>query len=92
MSKINFLRYDDEQWNRIAVNLDIDANRLRASEYLPIFQDSGFDFIEIQNTIDDECINLIKTKTVPLAEKFRGMDVADLATTSSIVVATPRRW
>lgn len=91
ISKINFLRYDDEQWNQIAVNLDIDTNRLRASEYLPIFQDSGFDLIEIQNTVDDACVNLIKTKTVPLAEKFRGMDIADLATTSSIVVATPRR-
>lgn len=91
IAKVNFLRYDDEQWSRYTDGWAPYVNRLRASEYLPIFEDCGLDVLEIQNTIDDGCVNLIKTGALPLAEKFRSMATTDLATTGSIIVAVPRR-
>ena len=91
ISMINFLRFDDTEWNRYANNRFAYVNRLRSSEYPPIFSDSGFEILDVQNEIDDECVKQIETGALPLAERFRNMAVQDLATTSTTIVAAPSR-
>ena len=85
---IDLLRFNDRQWNR--TDRLTHTNRLRASEYLPLFQNAGLDLLTVNNTVDDECVNLIQTGAFPLAQRFRGYPAHDLATLDSIITAVPR--
>ena len=62
-------------------------NQLRSSQYLPIFEAAGFEILNVERRIEDELVDSIKTGTLPLAERYRGMPIPDLATTSSLIVA-----
>ena len=86
---IDLLRFSDHQWLRN--DRLTHTNRLRVSEYLPLFQNVGLDILTVKDTVDDECVNLIKTGAFPLAQRFNGYSAHDLATLDSIVTAVPRR-
>lgn len=88
LSAINFLRFDNPQWNK-HIRLTR-VNGLRALEYLPIFKNAGLDILTVNNTVDDECLNLIKSGELPLAQRFSGYQAHDLATLDSLIVAVPR--
>ena len=85
----NFLRFDDEEWNRYAGNRFAYVNRLRSSQYPPIFESSGLEIRGVAASVDAECRDLIASGALPLAEEFRGMSASDLATTATIIVAAP---
>lgn len=87
IGKCNFLRFDDDEWNRRAGNRFAYLNRLRGSQYLPLFEASGFEIRGVTATIDGECRDSISSGALPLAEKFRGMPASDLAATTTTIVA-----
>ena len=89
ISRINFLRFTDTEWERLAGNRFMYMNRLRASDYLSLFTGSGLEILEVQSVVDEECRALVESDKLPLAAKFRHMPGADLATVSQLVVARP---
>ena len=89
IGKCNFLRFDDEEWNGYAGNRFVYVNRLRSSQYPPIFEASGLEIRSIAASVDSESRDLIASGALPLAKEFRGMSASDLATTTTIIVAAP---
>ena len=89
ISRINFLRFTDAGWERLAGNRFMYMNRLRASQYLALFADSGLEVLNVQGVVDEEGRALVESGELPLAAKFRQLSASDLATTSQLVVASP---
>jgi predicted fused transcriptional regulator/phosphomethylpyrimidine kinase len=54
ISSINFLRYSDEEWEKIAGNQFAYCNRMRASDYLALFREAGFDVLRMETQKDEE--------------------------------------
>lgn len=81
ISAINFLKFSDRSWNRIAGNQFAYCNRLRASDYKRIFEASGFVIAQFELEVDAESLQLLQAG-FKLAEKFVSYEVEDLATTT----------
>jgi hypothetical protein len=57
IAQINFLKFSDSEWNQIAGNEFAYCNRLRASDYLKLFQRLGFAVKKIETSTDQESLN-----------------------------------
>ena len=90
ISRINFLRFDDAKWKRYAGNQFMYMNRLRASEYVQMFENSGFLIRDISTVVDSHCLDVVRSGGVPLAGRFLDMEAEDLATTKLVVVGVPK--
>ena len=80
ITTINFLKYSEEEWVKIAGNEFAYCNRLRASDYFALFRKAGFDVCRKEALIDDEARERLKDGFV-VDEKFRGYGVDDLCVT-----------
>ena len=80
ITKINFLRYSEKEWEKIAGNQFAYCNRLRASEYLGLFEASGFDVCRKEVQEDKEARESMRSGFV-VDEKFRDYSVDDLCVT-----------
>ena len=80
ITSINFLRYSEAEWNRIAGNQFAYCNRLRASDYFALFKDAGFDVCRFETKEDEEALEAMRNGFV-VDEKFRGYNVNDLCVT-----------
>ena len=87
ISRINFLQFNDKQWDRYAGNHFMYMNRLRSSDFLRLFRECGFECQHIKTVVDDHGLKLIETGELPLAEEFQDRDITDLATTSTLIAA-----
>jgi len=54
ISRINFLQYSEHHWQRIAGNEFAYCNRMRASDYISLFEQGGFDVCRCETEEDDE--------------------------------------
>lgn len=81
ISRINFLRFSDNDWTNIAGNQFAYCNRLRASDYLNLFNEVGFDIIHMEKGIDENSMNKIQDG-FKVNEKFNSYNLEDLCTTS----------
>ena len=88
ITSINFLRYSDEEWDKIAGNEFAYCNRLRASDYLTLFKKFGFDVCRYETELDDEARHSF-VNGFAVHEKFREYSVDDLST-SQLRVALKR--
>ncbi len=91
ISRLNFLRYSEEEWEGLAGNRFMYMNRLRASDYLSIFADAGLELLDVNSEVDDEASGLIESGGLPLDARFAGRPSEDLATTEILVLAGPAR-
>lgn len=91
ISPVNFLRFTDAEWNRLAGNRFMYMNRLRASDYLLLFEECGLEVLDVNCTVDEESRRLLESGGFRLDEQFRGKSVSDLATTQLLVVARPKQ-
>ncbi len=89
ISCVNFLRFSEAEWERLAGNRFMYMNRLRASDYLALFADSGLEVLDVSSAVDEESLKLIESGGLPLDERFTGKTVEDLATTELLLVARP---
>ncbi len=89
ISPVNFLRYSEAEWDRLAGNRFMYMNRLRASDYLAIFEAAGLTLLDVSSVVDDEALGLIDSGGLPLDGRFEGRTSEDLATTEMLVVARP---
>ena len=88
ISSINFLRFDARQWDKIAGNKYAYLNRLRAPEYLDLFNDAGFDPVAIRPTVD-EAAKAVLEQPFPLDQRFQDFSPDDLCT--AFLLLLPRK-
>jgi hypothetical protein len=86
ISPWHFLRYDDAAWHRWNPAMHY-QNRLRHSDYRGLFEDAGFTVLEEKATLPEGAEGAVRQ--IPLAPRFEGYDVTDLATTAGRFVLQP---
>ena len=80
ISGINFLRYSDEEWDNIAGSQFAYCNRLRASDYLALFEGLGFDVCRKEVREDKKARRNMEDGFM-IDERFRDYNVDDLCVT-----------
>lgn len=79
LSRLNFLRYSDEQWQKFNSGKQY-VNRLRHSDYLRLFREAGFIIVEEISVAVDQ-------PDFAVAEQFRGYAPEDLYAIKGRIVA-----
>lgn len=80
ITSINFLRYSEKGWDNIAGNEFAYCNRLRASDYLALFEESGFDVCRKEVREDKKARRSMENGFI-INERFRDYSVDDLCAT-----------
>jgi len=88
ISSINFLRFSERQWHRLAGNQFAFHNRLRSIDFERLFQDSGFTRLESITTLDERAFGELE-KGFPIHAQFREYDLRDLAHREGLFVFRP---
>ena len=70
INSINFLKYDDETWNKYAGNRYMYMNRLRHDDFLSLFSKADQDIISSKTTIDEVVKKKLSNEELILDEKF----------------------
>ncbi len=81
---LEYLKYSEQFWNRWFNHSLKHINRLRAPQFLELFQEHGFSCLECARKIDEQSIPFLQQLT--LAPPFREMSWEDIATVSINVV------
>lgn len=84
LSRFNFLTYDDKTWLPFNTRFHY-VNRLRHSQVVALFNTSGF----IITHAEPEVVEAQPAISEHLAPQFRSMDLNDLFTLRSLIVAAP---
>jgi len=82
ITRINFLRYSEEEWQRIAGNEFAYCNRLRASDYLRLFGALGYTIDCQEISIDRQSIKALEEGNVFLDPIFAEYDLDDICSIS----------
>lgn len=77
ISRINFLRYSEAEWRRLAGNPLAYCNRLRVSDYLTLFEKLGLRTLEIEAEVDEAACGLL-ADGFPLDAAYEGYEPRDL--------------
>lgn len=88
VSTINFLQYDDCEWDRIAGNKYMYHNRLRAFELLRLFEEAGIEILQQRQAVDQAALTLLESG-FQVDEQFSDIPFEKLAVRSLTVVGTP---
>jgi SAM-dependent methyltransferase len=76
ISRVNFLRFSDREWKKYQ-SRTLYQNRLRHSDYRRIFEESGLRVTEESRMVLEEELRAVRQ--MPLADRFAGYDLEDLA-------------
>ena len=87
ITTVNFLRFGDSEWQRIAGNKFAYHNRLRAHEYPELFTRAGVRVIRQQQKLDETALRALRDG-FPLHERFRGVPLEQLAVRGITLTAT----
>ncbi len=87
ITAINFLQFGEREWARLAGNQFMYHNRLRAFEYLELFERAGVRIIEQKQTVDEPSLRALRNG-FPLHEEFRHIPAEQLAVRSLNVLGT----
>ena len=82
ITSINFLRFSDKEWEKIAGNQFAYCNRLRTSDYLKVFEDLGFTIDRHETLVDPESIRIARAGKIALHSRFSAYTLEDLCSTS----------
>ena len=86
ISKINFFRFSEAEWQRIAGNEFAYCNRLRASDYLRLFDELGYTIERQEAVVDQDAMMALQEEKLQIDPAFSGYDRADLCSTSLRVI------
>ena len=90
ITRINFLRYSEKEWDRIVNNEFAYCNRLRANDYFALFSGTGFDVCRKEVVLDNEARKSMENGCI-VDERFRGYSVDDLCVTGLRVALKANR-
>lgn len=89
ITRINFLKYSESQWARLAHNPFAYTNRLRANEYIEKFIAAGFEFVNSERIVDADSMQALRDG-FRVNDRFKSFTHEDLCTTTfRIVVRKP---
>ena len=78
ITRINFLRFSDAQWRRWAGNKYMYHNRLRPSEYVKLFEESGVSILLESRAVHHRSLEAL-AEGFPLHERFQPFPAEELA-------------
>lgn len=81
---LEYLKYDQRTWQRWFCHRLKHLNRLRASQFIEIFREAGFDCRQVERHVDRESIPFLER--LPLPYEFRDLTLEDLATVNLDIV------
>lgn len=87
LSPIDFLRFSDGMWRLLCVDPQDYTNRLRHSDYVRMFHETGYELLHEEPTANDKMA--ADAHTLPLWGRFRDMSATDAETAWSLFVARP---
>ncbi|HEX8634396.1 MAG TPA: methyltransferase domain-containing protein [Pyrinomonadaceae bacterium] len=87
ITAINFLQFGDDEWTKWAGNQFMYHNRLRAFEYLDMFERAGVRLLKQMQTLDEPSVRALKNG-FPLHPQFRHLAAEQLAVRSLNVLGT----
>jgi len=86
ITTVNFLQFNDADWDRLAGNRFMYHNRLRGFEFAHIFEEAGFRIVRKDILINERALALLEDGFA-VDERFRGMSPTDLAVESIKILA-----
>lgn len=89
ITRINFLRFSQREWQRVGGNEFSYCNRLRAPELERLFTDAGFAIERRLRTVDERSVAAVE-RGFPVHPDYSDHDLEDLCTTELEVYARPR--
>lgn len=81
ITRINFLRFSDSEWEQLAGNRFMFHNRLRASDFVRVFEDAGVHVLREERSIDEASKKALDDG-FPVHGRFREIGNDELATTT----------
>jgi SAM-dependent methyltransferase len=87
ITKINFLQFSDERWQRLAGNQYMYHNRLRAFEFYRLFEEEGVFLARKTENVDTPSLEALK-RGFPLDSRFKSMPPEELAVTNINLVGS----
>jgi len=88
ISSINFLQYDQQEWDRLAGNQYAYHNRLRVDDFINILDNSNFRMVVVEPAVDEHALALLDQGFI-IDRQFRGKKMETLAVKDVWIVATP---
>lgn len=89
ITRVNFLRFEQAQWDRLAGNPYAYHNRLRDSDYRACFDRHGMRMLFARFDVEPRSLEALRNG-LPLASAWRGQDPEELARHNLVYVAAPR--
>ncbi|GIF21462.1 SAM-dependent methyltransferase [Actinoplanes tereljensis] len=89
ITRINFLRFSEREWQRLGGNEFSYCNRLRAPDLERLFTDAGFAIERRLHTVDDRSLAAVK-RGFPIHPDYISHNPEDLCTTELELYARPR--
>ena len=86
ISSANFLRYNNEEWNKLAGNQFMYQNRLRIDDYIKLFTDANMDVYANNVVIDKRALDCIRNGFV-IDQQFRHKEENSLAASEAMFTA-----
>ncbi len=87
ISKINFLQFSDEEWNKYSGNRYMYMNRLRHDDYIHLFQSAGHRIIADDPSINQQVRELLRHNGLRLNEQFISKSEEVLSITGAWIVS-----
>lgn len=87
ITAINFLRFGGREWDRLAGNRFMFHNRLRACQYLELFERAGVRVVRQTESLDEPSLRALR-EGFPVSEEFRRFTHEALAVRSLNVLGT----
>lgn len=77
IKQINFLRFGEEEWQRMAGNEFAYCNRLRGSDYSMLFARSGYETLRMEAVLDEESLQALREGFVidPIFKPYEAQDI-----------------
>ncbi len=87
ISAINFLRFTDAEWSRLAGNRYMYMNRLRHDDYLAIFESAGHEVLLAKPDVDERALGVLRQRDFEVDNRFRMKSEHVLSITGSWIVS-----
>lgn len=72
ITAINFLQFDDEEWDRYADNRYMYMNRLRHDDYLELFEAAGHRVLQADPDLNQRSLLALNSGEVQVSPRFKG--------------------
>lgn len=87
ITPINFLQYNDKEWERYAGNRYMYMNRLRHDDFIDLFRSVGHSILSSETSIHDGAFKLLESGAFKVEKRFENKSNKILATTESWLVS-----